>query len=69
MAAIRKGIEMQDRQGVGPEKVAAAVEHALLSAKPKTRYPVGNDAKVLSTLVRLLPDRARDAIVRRFSGP
>ena len=43
IAAIRKSIEMQDRQGVSPGKVAAAVEHALFSARPKTRYLVGTD--------------------------
>ncbi|MEA3078061.1 MAG: hypothetical protein QOF60_2969 [Actinomycetota bacterium] len=69
MAGIRKGIEMQDRQGIGPEKVAAVVEQALFSAKPKARYPVGKDAKVMSAMVRLLPDRAREAIVRKVAGP
>lgn len=69
IAAIRKGIEMQDRQGVGPEKVAKAVEHALFARRPRTRYLVGTDAKVQSALVRLLPDRLREAIVRRFAGP
>jgi NAD(P)-dependent dehydrogenase (short-subunit alcohol dehydrogenase family) len=66
--AIRKFIEMQDRQGVSPDKVAAAVEHALFSSRPKTRYLVGTDARVLSLLVRWLPDRAREAIIRRFGG-
>lgn len=67
--AIRTGIDMQDRNAVGPEKVAEAVEHALFAAKPKTRYAVGPDAKLQSALVRVLPDRAREAIVRRFAGP
>jgi NAD(P)-dependent dehydrogenase (short-subunit alcohol dehydrogenase family) len=69
IAAIRKGIEMQDRNGIGPDKVAEAVEHALFASRPKTRYLVGTDARVQSALVRLLPDRAREAIVRRIAGP
>jgi NAD(P)-dependent dehydrogenase (short-subunit alcohol dehydrogenase family) len=69
VAAIRKGIEMQDRQGANPDKVAAAVEHALFSRRPKTRYVVGTDARVQSAMVRLLPDRPREAIIRRFAGP
>ena len=69
IAAIRKSIEMQDRQGVSPGKVAAAVEHALFSARPKTRYLVGTDARVQALLVRWLPDRPREAIIRRFAGP
>jgi NAD(P)-dependent dehydrogenase (short-subunit alcohol dehydrogenase family) len=67
--AIRKGIEMQDTQGIGPEKVARAVEHALLSKRPRTRYVVGTDARMQSAMVRLLPDRPREAIVRKFAGP
>jgi NAD(P)-dependent dehydrogenase (short-subunit alcohol dehydrogenase family) len=69
VAAIRKAIEMQDRQGVSPDKVAAAVEHALFSARPKTRYLVGTDARVQALLVRALPDRPREAFIRRFAGP
>ena len=69
IAAIRKAIEMQDRQGVSPDKVAAAVERALFSPRPKTRYLVGTDARVQALLVRWLPDRTREAIIRRFAGP
>jgi NAD(P)-dependent dehydrogenase (short-subunit alcohol dehydrogenase family) len=69
VTAIRKAIEMQDRQGVSPDKVAAAVEHALFSPRPKTRYVVGTDAHVQALLVRCLPDRPREAIIRRLAGP
>ena len=69
IAAIRKGIDMQERDGADPDKVAVAVEHALSSRRPKTRYLVGADATVQSALVRLLPDRPREAIIRRFAGP
>jgi short-subunit dehydrogenase len=69
IAAIRKAIEMQDRQGTSPDKVVAAVEHALFSPRPKTRYLVGTDARVQALLVRWLPDRPREAIIRRLAGP
>ena len=69
IAAIRKALEMQARRGVPPEQVAKAVEHALFSPRPKTRYPVGPDARLQSAMVRLLPDRAREAVVRRVAGP
>ena len=69
IAAARKAIEMQDRQGASPDKVAAAVEQALFSRRPKTRYLVGTDARVQALLVRWLPDRPREAIIRRFAGP
>ena len=69
IAAARKAIEMQDRQGASPDKVAAAVEQALFSRRPKTRYLVGTDARVQALLVRWLPDRPREAIIRRFARP
>ena len=69
LVAIRRSIEMQDRQGVSPDKVAAAVEQALFSRRPKTRYLVGTDARVQSALVRWLPDRPREAIIRKIAGP
>lgn len=67
--AIREGIDMQERRGVEPEAVAKAVEHALFSNRPRTRYVVGPDARALAAMTRLLPDKAREAIVRRFAGP
>jgi NAD(P)-dependent dehydrogenase (short-subunit alcohol dehydrogenase family) len=45
--------------------VADAVEHALTSEKPKTRYIVGPDAKKRAR-VQLLPDRLRDRVLSRF---
>ena len=54
--------------GAPPESVADAVEHALTSDKPRTRYLVGRDAK-LRAGVQHLPDRWRDrVIVRRVLG-
>ncbi len=67
--AIRDGIDMQERQGVEPEVVARSVRHALFASRPRTRYVVGRDAKVQSLMARALPDRAREAIVRRVAGP
>ena len=69
IGAIRKALEMQARRGVAPDLVARAVEHALFSARPRTRYPVGADARLQSAMVRLLPDRAREAVIRKVAGP
>jgi NAD(P)-dependent dehydrogenase (short-subunit alcohol dehydrogenase family) len=69
IAAIRKGIEMQDKSGVGADKVAEAVDHALFAPRPRTRYLVGTPARVQSAMVRVLPDRSREAILRRIAGP
>jgi NAD(P)-dependent dehydrogenase (short-subunit alcohol dehydrogenase family) len=50
-------------RGVPPSTVADAVEHALTARRPKARYLVGNDAQLYGNLMRLAPDRVRDALV------
>lgn len=47
-----------------PLDVAKAIEHALRSQRPKTRYIVGTQAKLILAARRLLSDRAFD----RFLG-
>jgi NAD(P)-dependent dehydrogenase (short-subunit alcohol dehydrogenase family) len=39
-----------------------AIEHALTSRRPKTRYRVGTDARLIALAVRLAPDRLLDRI-------
>ncbi len=62
-------IEEGRSRGVDPDKVAAAVEHALTARRPKARYLVGPDAKAVGLFSRL-PDRVREGLlgmnVRRF---
>jgi NAD(P)-dependent dehydrogenase (short-subunit alcohol dehydrogenase family) len=50
--------------GIPPSRVVQAVEHALTSRRPRTRYPVGRDA-ALVLLFRYLPDGWRDAFYLR----
>jgi NAD(P)-dependent dehydrogenase (short-subunit alcohol dehydrogenase family) len=50
--------------GIQPSHVVKAVEHALTSSHPRTRYPVGRDAGVVR-IFRFLPDRWRDAFYLR----
>jgi NAD(P)-dependent dehydrogenase (short-subunit alcohol dehydrogenase family) len=52
-------------RAVSPIEVAKAVEHALGSAKPRTRYVVGPDARRRAR-VQMLPDRMRDRVLTRF---
>jgi NAD(P)-dependent dehydrogenase (short-subunit alcohol dehydrogenase family) len=66
---IRKGIGIQQRNGVPPARVAEAVEQALTSSRPRARYVVGRDAKVMAAIDRLLPDSARDFLVRMATKP
>lgn len=56
----------RESNGSPPDVVARAVHHALTSRRPRTRYPVGRDARMLVTLPRVLPDRILDFIRRRL---
>lgn len=66
MANLRESTLQTGQQGTPPEAVARAVEHALLSKRPKTRYLVGRDAKIGAFLTQILPDRWRDWLFTHF---
>jgi NAD(P)-dependent dehydrogenase (short-subunit alcohol dehydrogenase family) len=51
--------------GVPADVVAGAVEHALTSPKPRTRYVVGPDARRRARVERL-PDRLRDRVLTKY---
>jgi len=54
----------------GPEAVAAVIEKAITSSRPRARYPVTAAARVLMRLRRWLPDRAFDAfLATQFKPP
>ena len=51
------------KHGIAPLEVAKAIEKALTATRPKTRYPVGTDAKIGAALLARLPDRTRDRLL------
>ena len=58
------------RLGGGPETVARAIERAVSSRRPKTRYKVTPSARLILAQRRLLSDRAWDAFLRtQFPTP
>src|SRR5437763_2369454 len=63
----RRGYEME-KNGSSPDVVADAVQHALISSRPRIRYRVGKHAKILATLPKILPERVMDALLRRMLG-
>jgi NAD(P)-dependent dehydrogenase (short-subunit alcohol dehydrogenase family) len=65
IVSMRRAAEETGRRGAAPETVAAAVEHALLSPRPKTRYVVGTDARIQAVVTAILPDRVRDFLIAR----
>ena len=68
MTKLRQQFERFGSNATAPEAVAKAIHRALSVPRPRTRYTVGMDAKLLSPLSRLLPDRAKDAIFGRLLG-
>ena len=58
-----RAVEKATAKAASPDKVARAVAHALTAHRPKTRYTVGRDAKLMALLLRPLPDRIRDRLI------
>jgi hypothetical protein len=53
----------------GPEIVARAIEHAIKSKRPRTRYPLTAGARTMMLARRVLPDRGWDALMRMQIKP
>ncbi len=62
---FRSAVRRTAERGIAPDKVAAAIAHALGARRPRTRYVVGADARGQALAARVLPDRVLDAVVRR----
>jgi hypothetical protein len=61
-------LKQRAADGLEPERVATVVEQALTVARPRARYTIGSDARLIALATRLLPDGLRDAFVRREFG-
>ena len=66
--AYREVVKATAERGIPPEKVAATIERALSSKRPRTRYLVGIDAKLQARLKPLIPTRVFDRVVARMMG-
>jgi len=60
MAGARAFAAQASKIGLPAERVAEVIERALTAAKPRTRYPVGTDAKIGTRFIAFLPDSLRD---------
>jgi NAD(P)-dependent dehydrogenase (short-subunit alcohol dehydrogenase family) len=70
-AAFQACVQMMaehSRAGNPPSIVADAIVHALSASRPRTRYAVGTNARRMTFLARLLPDRLLDQLLIRFFG-
>jgi len=48
--------------------VATTIERALVARRPRARYPVGSNARIMLAMRAVLPTRALDATMARFGG-
>ena len=62
MAKVAEEASISARKAIPAQAVVKAVEHAMTARRPKTRYPVGPDARFW-LLMNLLPDRWRDRLI------
>jgi len=58
----------REQKGSPPEAVAKVVVDALTAKKPKARYPVGADARLILTLAHWLPEPMLDRVRLRLFG-
>ncbi|MEI6669209.1 MAG: SDR family NAD(P)-dependent oxidoreductase [Acidobacteriota bacterium] len=64
--ACLAAVDKQERAAPSPEWVANLVERLCRTPDPPARAPVGENARTLCLLLRLLPDRLREWIVRKM---
>jgi NAD(P)-dependent dehydrogenase (short-subunit alcohol dehydrogenase family) len=65
---MRRVITMSQRMAASPDGVAAAVETALTSRRPRARYVVGVGPKVQAALSKVTPTPMMDATLSRAFG-
>ena len=68
VAAMGEAAARMRKAAIPPDVVARAVAHALTARRPRTRYLVGRDARLLAALAKILPDRALDSLIARQMG-
>jgi len=57
-----------ERTAAGPEVVTKANRHAIVSSRPRSRYLVPFSAQFLVSILRAMPTRMKDAVMRWALG-
>ena len=65
IATMQRVSRAFEARAIPPERVAAAVVHALSARRPRARYVVGFDARARLAIGTFVPDRLRDRLLRR----
>jgi NAD(P)-dependent dehydrogenase (short-subunit alcohol dehydrogenase family) len=60
--AVNRQAMASTESGMSADAAASMIARAVTVRRPRTRYPVGRDAAVITRMVRFLPDRALDRI-------
>lgn len=68
LAVFRQATAQAAARAMPVERVVRAIVHALCARRPKTRYPLGGQPRVMILLSKFLPDRAYDFLLRRALG-
>jgi len=68
ISAGRKVADELVKAAIPADVVARAVAHALTAKRPKTRYIVGRDAKLVAILTKFVPDSIKDWFMARQMG-
>jgi NAD(P)-dependent dehydrogenase (short-subunit alcohol dehydrogenase family) len=68
LARMRAMFVRLERGAVPAETVARVIHRALTDARPRARYAVGRDTRLMGALARFVPARARDALFGRLVG-
>jgi NAD(P)-dependent dehydrogenase (short-subunit alcohol dehydrogenase family) len=63
-----RAIPMSQKAAKPADTVAAVIERALTSPRPKARYIVGTGPKLQARVVGLMPTSVRDGVLAKFSG-
>jgi NAD(P)-dependent dehydrogenase (short-subunit alcohol dehydrogenase family) len=64
--AAQQAFMKSSKNGMEPGAVARAILRAATTTRPRLRYPVGQDGKIVLLLKRLLPESAFEALKRRL---
>jgi NAD(P)-dependent dehydrogenase (short-subunit alcohol dehydrogenase family) len=68
LAAVLKQARALERDGIDPSDAARVIADAIEARRPRARYLVGRDAKLMARLAGLLPDRVVDRLIARNLG-
>jgi len=63
--SVRESVGQAAARAIPANAVVKAVLHALTAKRPRTRYLVGWDAKLRAVMLRWLPDRLQDWILKK----